>query len=382
MDHTRTALLTALAALALPAAADLAISANDQKVNLDNGTVKIVPNAPPDTVTLIDIGASPPKVVAEIRVPASVIGPPMSVAITRDESMALVTAATKMDPSDATKTVPDNKLSVIDLKANPPAVIATLEAGLGASGVSINGDGTLALVANRNEGTVSVFTVSGKTLTPAGKIKLGDEKSGPCHVVFTPDGKRAFVTRDGDHTLSMLKIDGMKVEDAKRDFTAGIRPYGIDIASHGGVAVVANIGRNLGDSDTVSLIDLRMEPPRVVDTVSVGPTPEGLILSPDGRTAAVVIHDGSAKAKSSPFYRANGKLVLLRIDGNKLAKYAEAPIGTWAQGVAFSRDGRTILVQNMAEKEIQVLKLDGDRLTDTGQRIKVNGGPAGMRTAW
>jgi sugar lactone lactonase YvrE len=125
-----------------------------------------------------------------------------------------------------------------------------------------------------------------------------------------------------------------------------------------------------------------MEPPRVVDTVTVGPTPEGLILSPDGRTAAVVIHDGSAKAKASPFYRPNGKLILLRIDGNRLVKYAEAPIGTWAQGVAFSRDGRTILVQNMAEKEIQVLKLDGDRLSDTGQRIKMNGGPAGIRTAW
>jgi DNA-binding beta-propeller fold protein YncE len=382
MKTTRTAVLAAIGAFAFPAAADLAVSANDQKVNLDNGTVKTVANPPPDSVAIIDLGVSPPRLIAEIRAPASVIGPPMSVAIARDESMALVTAATKMDPNDPTRTVPDNKLTVIDLKANPPAVIATLEAGLGASGVSINRDSTLALVANRNEGTVSVFTINGKTLTPAGKIKLGDEKSGPCHAVFTPDGKRAFVTRDGDHTLSMLKIDGLKVEDAKRDFTAGVRPYGIDIASDGSAAVVANIGRNLGDADTVSLIDLRAEPPRVVDTVTVGPTPEGLVLSPDGRTAAVVIHNGSAKAKNSPFYNANGKLVLLRIDGNKLTKYAEAPIGTWAQGVAFSRDGRTILVQNMAEKEIQVLKLDGDKLSDTGQRIKMNGGPAGIRTAW
>jgi DNA-binding beta-propeller fold protein YncE len=382
MKTTRTAVLAAIAAFAFPAAADLAVSANDQKNYLDNGAVKTTANPPPDNVAIIDLGVSPPRIIAEIKAPASVIGPPMSVAIARDESIALVTGATKMDPNDPTKTAPDNKLTVIDLKANPPAVIATHEAGLGASGVSINRDGTLALVANRNEGTVSVFTIDGKTLTPAGKIKLGDEKSGPCHVVFTPDGKRAFVTRDGDHTLSMLKIDGLKVEDAKRDFTAGVRPYGIDIASDGRVGVVANIGRNLGDADTVSLIDLRAEPPRVVDTVTVGPTPEGLILSPDGRTAAVVTHNGSAKAKNSPFYNANGKLVLLRIDGNKLTKYAEAPIGTWAQGVAFSRDGRTILVQNMAEKEIQVLKLDGDKLSDTGQRIKVNGGPAGIRTAW
>ena len=120
----------------------------------------------------------------------------------------------------------------------------------------------------------------------------------------------------------------------------------------------------------------------MVDTVTVGPTPEGLILSPDGRTAAVVIHNGSAKPKGTPFHNTNGKLILLRIDGPRLVKYAEAPIGTWAQGVAFSRDGRTILVQNMAEKEIQVLKLEGDKLSDTGQRIPMKGGPAGMRTAW
>ena len=48
----------------------------------------------------------------------------------------------------------------------------------------------------------------------------------------------------------------------------------------------------------------------------------------------------------------------------------------------FSRDGRTILVQNVNEKEIQVLHLDGDKLTDTGQRIKVNAAPVAIRTSW
>ena len=54
---------------------------------------------------------------------------PQSVAISRDESFALVTGAFKVDPADPKKAIPDNKLSVIDLKAKPPAVIATLEAG-------------------------------------------------------------------------------------------------------------------------------------------------------------------------------------------------------------------------------------------------------------
>jgi len=74
-----------------------------------------------------------------------------------------------VDPGDPTKTVPDTRVSVIDLKASPPAVIATLEAGKSAAGISINRRGTLALVANRSEGTVSVFSISGKTVTPVAR---------------------------------------------------------------------------------------------------------------------------------------------------------------------------------------------------------------------
>jgi DNA-binding beta-propeller fold protein YncE len=371
-----------LAFASFGAGAQIAVSANDNKATLDNGAGAVVANPPPDTVTLIDLGAKPPKVIGEIsNVPNSVVGPPMSVAVSPDESIALVTRASKLDPADPTKVVADDTLSVIDLKASPPAVIATLKAGAGASGVSFNKQGTLVLVANRNEGTVSVFTVAGKTLTPAGKVSLGDASSGPSHVVFTPDGKRALVTRDGDSVLSMLAIDGSKVESAKRDFTAGIRPYGADMSPDGRFAVIANIGRNQGDADTVSLIDLTAKPVRVVDTVTVGPTPEGIQLSPDGKTLAVVIHDGSGKAKESPFYNEHGKLVLFRVDGWTLVRVAQAPIGHWSQGIAFSRDGATILVQNMLEKDIQVFRFDGTTLEDTGQRIKLSGGGAAIRTA-
>jgi DNA-binding beta-propeller fold protein YncE len=381
-DFVRAALAATLLVGASGAAlAQLAVSANDHKATLDNGANKVVANAPADTVTVLDLSVRPPRVVAELAVPTSVVGPPMSVAVAPDESLALVTRASRIDPADPTRVVPDDTLSVIDLKASPPAVIATLKAGLGASGVSFNKLGTLALVANRNEGTVSVFTVSGKTLTPAGTVKLGDDKSGPSHVMFTPDGRNALVTRDGDNTLSLLTVDGSKVESAKRDFAAGLRPYGLDIAPDGRLAVVANIGRNLGDADTVSVIDMTARPVRVVETVTVGPTPEGIQLSPDGKTLAVVIHNGSGKAKESPLYNPNGQLLLYRVEGFKLVKFAQAPIGRWSQGIAFSRDGTTILVQNMLEQDIQVFRLDGSTLSDTGQRIKLNGGGAAIRTA-
>jgi DNA-binding beta-propeller fold protein YncE len=236
-------------------------------------------------------------------------------------------------------------------------------------------------VANRNEGTVSIFTVSGKTVTAAGKVKLGDERSGPSHVVFTPDGRRALVTRDGDHTLSMLSIDGTKVESMNRDFAAGLRPYGADITPDGSVAVVANIGRGQGDSDTISVIDLRLQPPRTVNTVTVGPVPEGLKISPDGKWVAVVLHYGTGRPNASPFRTENGMVAVYAIEGTQVRKHGEAKIGRWSQGAVFSADSKTVLVGNMVEKDIAIYRIEPNGVADTGQRIKVNGGPAAMRTA-
>jgi len=375
------ALVPAVLAVVPTAHAQLAVSANDNKVMLVNGVSKVIANPPADTVTIIDVGAKPPKVVAEVAAPTSVVGPPLSVALTPDEGLALVTAAQKVDPADPTKQTADNRLSVIDLKASPPRVIATLEAGASPAGLSINRQGTLALVANRAEGTVSVFTIQGKTVTPVGKVTIADAKSGVSHVTIAPDGKLALVSRDGDDRISVLSIDGTKVEYTKRDMNAGVRPYGIDIAANGAFAAVANIGRGQGDNDTVSLIDLKATPPRVVETLTVGQTPEGIKVSPDSSVVAVVVMNGSNKPKESPFFSDNGKLVLLRVSGRSLQKVGEAPIGHWSQGVAFSADGRTILVGNMVEKDLWVFEWNGTTLRDTGQRIKVNGGSAAVRTA-
>jgi DNA-binding beta-propeller fold protein YncE len=309
-----------------------------------------------------------------------VVGPPSSVAIAPDESIALVANSIKVDPADPKKTVPDNRLSVIDLKATPPAVSATIEVGAGAAGVAINPAGTLALVANRSEGTVSVLAISGKTVTAVGKIPLGDAKSGPSAIAFTPDGKTALVTRDGDHKISVLTIDGSKVEPAKRELSAGIRPYPLDISASGDIAVVANIGAGSGDADTVSLIDVKASPPRIVETITVGQTPEHLKLSPDGKFVAVTVMNGSNKPKNSPFFNDFGLAVVLSVDGKKLAKVAEAKVGHWCQGAAWSKDGKALVVQCMVERELQVLGFDGKELKPAGA-VKLKAGPAAIATA-
>src|SRR5262247_2288926 len=366
-------------AMAPAASAQLAVSSNDTKVINVDGVNRIVENPAPDNVTIVDLGVSPPRIVGQLDVPGSVVGPPQSVAIAPDESLALVVASTKIDPSDPKKTVPDNRLSVIDLKATPPAVIATLQLGVSPAGVSFSPDGSLVLVTNRGDGTVSILTVAGKTLTPRGTIQLGDAKSGPSHVAFLPDGKRALVTRDGDHRISVLSVDGSKVEDTKAYMVGGIRPYSISISSKGDLAVLTNQGGGQGDTDIISVIDLRQHPPRVVESHSVGQIPEGATFSPDGSHAAVTIQNGSNRPKSHPSYNDHGIVQVYRVEGGRLKLAAEAKVGGWGQGVAWSRDGKTLLAQSMLDKALDVLSFDGKTLKVTGQ-IRVPGGPAGIRT--
>ncbi|MGA9122037.1 MAG: YncE family protein, partial [Pseudolabrys sp.] len=92
--------LAVLPVFTIGTGAQIAVSANDNKAVLVDG-VNVVPDNPAaDTVSIIDLGATPPKVIGEVKAPASVVGPPQSVAISRDESFALVTGAFKVDPAD------------------------------------------------------------------------------------------------------------------------------------------------------------------------------------------------------------------------------------------------------------------------------------------
>lgn len=372
--------LLAMTAWAVPARADLALSSNDAHTVLSNGTQVTPLEAAADTLSVIDLAASPPSILATLNVPGSVVGPPMAVAVAKDESFAIVTSATKADPAGPAGISPDSQVSVIDLTAKPPQVVQTLQAEAGAATVRIAPDGTLALVANRFAGTVSVFTINDRRLAPAGTLTIGP-RSMPSGIAFTADGKAALVTRNGDHMVQVLDIDGTKVTLGARQITTGVAPYTIDVTADGTMAAVGNMGRGDGDADTVSLIDLTAQPFRTVQTISVGLSPEGLKWSPDGKVLGVATQEGTTKPADNPFRRDRGRLAMYALADKQLKPLAEAPVGRWSQGIAFSRDGRTVLVQNMVERTIQVFRWDGAKLWP-GTSLDIGAGPAAIATAW
>lgn len=376
--------LTAIAVALLvppPVAAQIVVSSNDSKAVWVDGINTVPPNPKADTVTIIDLNVKPPRVLAELDVPGGWSAPPQSVAVAPDESIALIASGAKLDPANPARTVFNNVLSVIDLKAQPPRVIATLQTGQRAAGVSINPAGTLALVANRAEGTVSVFTIAGKTVTAAGKVDLGAPDSQPSLPVFTPDGRTALVTLNTGHRVAVLSIDGTKVEYTKRDISAGLSPYGIEVTPAGNVAVVANIGNGpTGGSDTLQVIDLTLNPPRVVDGIFVGIVPEGIAMSPNGQFVAAAIQNGAQLARTAPQYHENGILKIYRLAGTKLTFVTETKIGRWGQGIAWNNASSELLVQSAADNTIEVFAFDG-RTLKAGAPIKLTSAPTGIRTA-
>ncbi|HWX98901.1 MAG TPA: beta-propeller fold lactonase family protein, partial [Mycobacterium sp.] len=295
---------------------------------------------------------------------------------------AIVTSATKADPQGKGGTGPDDRVSVIDLTSKPPKIAQSLTSGLGATTVRVSPDGKLALIANRTEGTVSVFSVANKQLTPGGKVDLGNKASLPSGIVFTHDGKTALLTRGGDNMVSVLHIDGSNVTVDPRPITTGMAPYTMDINAAGTLAAVSNMGRGDGDQDSVSLIDLTSKPFRVVETVGVPSGPEPLKFSPDGKYLAVGAENGSTKPPSHPFHHDKGLLTMFAVEDKTLQRLDSAPIGPWNESIAFSRDGHTILVQSMADREINVFRWDGQKLR-AGKSLSIkDAGPESFATAW
>lgn len=365
-----------------PGKRELMLVANDEKQSWDDAGKVILADPGKDTVSIVDIGTDPlaPKIIANLPIPNTIAGPPVNLAISPDEGLALVANSMNMVTENGVrKLVPDNRLFVIDLSANPPKVIQTLAVGKQPSGLSINAAGTLALIANRTDNSISVLRISGKKVELIDTVAMGEQVA---HVRFTPDGKRALAAKFQGHKIAMLNVDGEKVTYNKLDVTVGLWPYNVDVTPDGKLALSAdngNAGASDGHVDTVSVIDIEANPPRVIDKVVVGDAPEGLAISPTGKLAVAVLLRGTNVAKSAFFYNRNATVVALKIDGKKVTRSNEVEVRGLPEGAVFSQDGRYIYVGNFMDSDISILRVDGDQIVNTGKSLTLPGHPASMR---
>ena len=390
MPGLRLACRTAAAAVLLiglgsgAGRAQLMIVGNDEKITFGADGKSVPHEAGHDTLSVIDTSKPAAlRIVATIPLDNSIVGPPTNLAITPSRDIALVANSVNGVAKDgALTTVSDDRLFVIDLKASPPTVIATLNLGKRPSGLAINAAGTLALVCNRDDGTISVLSIAGKEVKVADTVTIGAGADSVAAVAITPDGKRALAAKSAANKIALLSIDGGKVTYDKRDLPTGIFPYNLLVTPNGKLALTVDNGAGGGSDgnvDTVGVIDLEANPARVIDHVVIGDAPEGFAMSPKGNLAVAVLLQGSNQAKDSWFYHPGGAVVALKIDGKKVTKVGEVQVGGLPEGVAFSPNGDYLYIGNFIDQDMTVLKVNGTKLTDTGQRFKLPGHPASMR---
>ncbi len=352
----------------------------DEKLLWDDDGKPIMALPGKDQVLIVDL-ANPesPKIVTSLPLKNSVVGPPVNVAIDPTGTVALVADSIDVvKDGDALKQVPDNKIYVIDMRASPPKLAATLTGGKQPSGLSFSPDGKMALVANRADNSISVLSVNGTDVKITDTVAMPDSVA---HVTFTPDGKRALAARFPMHKISMLDIAGDKVTYSKIDLPTGQWPYNVAVVPGGKIALTSDngaAGSSDGNVDTTSVIDLEAKPPRIIDRVVVGDGPEGLAISPKGNLAVSVILRGS-NSKNAFFYQKNGSVSVLKINGKKVTKTQDIEVGGLPEAAMFTPDGKYILVGNYLSKDFSILKVNGDKVTDTGKRFQVPGHPASGR---
>ncbi len=127
--------------------------------------------------------------------------------------------------------------------------------------------------------------------------------------------------------------------------TIGEQVAAVVFTPDGNLALTAdngNSGSSDGHVDTVSVIDLQANPPRVIANK-------------------------------------NGKVAVLKIDGKKVTKVKEIEVGGLPEGVVFSPDGKYAYVGNYTTQDVSILKIDGAEVTDTGKRLALPGHPASRR---
>ncbi len=353
---------------------EIAISANDAHSALVNGVAGAVDNPPPDTVSVIDLSQAPPRIKATVEVGASVLGPGQGVYVAKDESFAIVPSG---DRAENGVIVPDNRVSVIEL-VGAPRVLQQVAAGAGANAVAVNPAENLALVTNRLAGTVSVFALKDKHLTALETIDLGNSKSLAAGVAFSKDGKTAFVAAEGGIDVFNVRADGLAY-NAPAHIPA-LHPYTIDVSPDGELLAIANSWGGPGNLGAVTLVDISARPFKVVNVVGTPGVSEGLRFSPDGKYLAACSLNGSTEPLGSPAYHDHALLTMFAVESKTLRRVDEAFVGRWSQGVAFSRDGRTILVQNMLEKTISVFGFAEGKLTLQEPIAIPNAGPAMIGT--
>ncbi|HTG80491.1 MAG TPA: CFI-box-CTERM domain-containing protein [Geobacteraceae bacterium] len=223
-----------------------------------------------------------------------------------------------------------------------PILSATIPVGTRPEGVAVNPDGRRAYVTNSGDGTVSMINTATRQVMVSTLVGTGTTVQG---IVASPDGRRVYANcYDGAtgkrwiavlHGTTAALLDTVPVGTAQ-PAPLGPNPQGIAITPDGRFLFVAG---NF-DGGAVTLVDIAARQAVAESALGGGSVPAGIAVHPDGTTAYLAF----AGSNVIQVYDIAGRSVTATI-----------PTGASPAGIAVTPDGTRVFVANTQGNSVTVI---------------------------
>ena len=377
-----------------------------------------------DTLTVLALPIREPSTPwAQINVSNSVIGPPNALAVSRDGNTAFIVESRGPAPEGAVmvEELPAGRtLFAVDM-TDPlaPRIVGSAEVGTNPTAVDVHPDGDLAAVATSvPQEQVVMVPIEGNAMgQPLAWPLIGvdDSSAVPSCVSWSPDGRLLALTlpdqdlvvfleftRRGNDESMGLRPFGAPVRVGKYPYSGRFSPdgrfyittdlqWGRDVeefrvgAPEGRLTVIRVAGPIADDADPMSAEH------EVVSSATVGVSPEGLAISPDGRYVVTANLRRSYLDDADPRLTPGGSLSLLTLDdrSGELSPVNEYSLDGMPEGLAFDASGTFLVVTQFrtfdpaaTDGELAFYRLNtGGKtpsLETTDVRLGVGKGPHGV----
>ncbi|HLO25895.1 MAG TPA: CFI-box-CTERM domain-containing protein, partial [Geobacteraceae bacterium] len=241
-----------------------------------------------------------------------------------------------------------------DVSFPAPIVSAIITAGSLPEGVAFNPDGRRAYVANRGDGTVSMINTATNQVmvsTPVGSGSAVTVQG----VSVSPDGRRVYVDfyagDTGTRGVSVLHATTTSVLDTiplgtGQPVPVGPNPQGLSVSPDGRTLYVAN---NV-DGGSVTVIDIATKQQLTSVAMGTGAVPRGVAASPDGLRA----------------YLAFGGVNAIKVfDLASQSVTATIAVDSSPAGIVVSPDGGKVYVANELANSVSVIDTTTNQVTAT-----------------
>jgi YVTN family beta-propeller protein len=234
------------------------------------------------------------------------------------------------------------------------------------NGLAFSKDGRRLFVSGGDSGVIHVFNYTEGKATPAGALKPAPEAAPVflAGMAVHPETGKLCVCNEANHEVWTVNPDTLKLETV---VAVGLHPHSCAFGADRRHLYVSNWG-----SRSVSVVDT--EKNRRVRDLPVGLRPNDLALAPDGRLFVACSGDNTVHVIQTRRLEAQGpgasserRLPEGTREIISTSLYPQSPEGSTPDGVAVSPDGKTLFVANADNNNVMVADIS-NALSEGAQR--------------